>query len=268
MIQTLETNPSTKRLKDIIQLKYGATLKIMPIADSNSLSNASGFYAKGDDLLIPIVVNDLFLSTAIVPRGNLLSSSDKGSISQLIRMVLDPVCYSAYLSSKERNLSSDPISTFYPFAGPVLVEALPKKRPLCTASIFSRSSNLMSFNKFAHNVHDITERWAMLRMDDLGDSLSSQQDLLDLGPITLLIPELRELNDLKIDLIRQYIGKNHASNDPLLLINSQSTLMELDREKNLGKEIMDHFLFNQIDLTSQVFTEERIREILEMLFYD
>lgn len=269
MMHKLETNPSTKRLKDIIQMKYGASLKLLPIADSSNLSASTNYYAKGDDILIPIVVNELFLSTVLVPRGNLLSQTDKNSISQLVRMVLDPVCYSAYLTSKEQRML-EPLQEGFDggLAGPTLVETSNKKKPLCTGSIFSRSSNLMSFNRFAHSVHEITHRWAMLRLDDLGDSLSSTQDLLDLGPITLLIPELRELSDSKIGMIREYLGKNHSSNDPLILINSQASLVDIDKEKQLGKEIMDHFLFNQIDLTNQVFTEDRIKEILEMLFYD
>lgn len=268
MIQTLESNPSTKRLKDIVQHKYGAKLKLMPIADSKTMANESGYYLKEKDLCIPIVVNSLFLSTVVVADGARLNGPERMAISQLVRMVLDPVCYSTYLANKERSLSYSGNLDLLSGSVPFLVESQPTRRPLCTGSIFSRSSNPMSFNRFAHNVHEATQRWAMIRIDDLGESISSLQDILDLGPITLLIPELKDISDLNMGIIRQYVTNNHGSNDPLLLLNSQSSLIEIDRQRPLGQEIMDHFLFNQVDLTSQVFTEERIKEILEMLFYD
>ncbi|RYZ87338.1 MAG: hypothetical protein EOP04_11905, partial [Proteobacteria bacterium] len=92
------------KLKQLLSSRYGKGLELRPLMDLSKLAQASETMVSGNDLFIPIVVQEQFLGTAVIPHGWELSEDKRKGIAQLVRMVLEPKLYNEYLERRESNL--------------------------------------------------------------------------------------------------------------------------------------------------------------------
>jgi hypothetical protein len=277
MFNEIQNGPVLQKLSDLLADKYGVSVRLLRLFDSSCFGDSQyECIEQGNNLLIPIKVNNILLSAAVIDNANHLDAKDRQTATQLVRMMMDPIFYSHYLSSKITNEvdTNSPSFFEYPqtlFNGTLADINKPLERPkrsLCIGTIFSRSPNQLLFNRFSHSVHEVSERWAMLRIQDISSDISSANDLIDMGPITITVEELGDIDPKLVKAICEYVSQPHTPESPMLLVNSKLSLIELNAKLSLGDSVMEYFLFNQIDLSAMPMTEDKIKEIIDMLFYD
>lgn len=93
--------------------------------------------------------------------------------------------------------------------------------------------------KMARELHDLSERFAYIRLQDLDLSTAKTQGLNSFGPITIFVPEISKLTKEQQDIILNYYRKESRSSDsPVLIMASQHPKFVLNESSVINKELL------------------------------
>lgn len=284
MIQEMMKLASIVRLKGILKSRYGKGMEITTMVDSSEIPRGESYLLRGNSLLIPIMANDHYLATAIVPHAEGISETDRQAITYLVKMVLEPEFYSWYLDQMTHNsllshLATDNIisihapfdlrDSFFSESAPDLAFEDQQTSGLIvddgTNVLFLEAHSPHQIQKVAVDIHEVSERWAYLRFQDVKDQIQSAQDLVGLGSLTLFIEDILAVGDFHREIISEYLKHPHSKNEPLLLIGSATSFQDLQARDMLHPDLAQILETHRLEIDRLPRTRDLFREAIEMV---
>lgn len=254
LAEVLETS-SVQRLRGILKSRYGKGLKVNFMVDATSidLTAQSPCFMQGD-LRIPIIANDKYFATAIVPNSTNLSSESVTQVSELVQLVLGPALLEWHLKQTENN-NSVMSGNDDPFPG-IDIDA---------AVFLLESKNKSMIDKVAIQIHEITERWASLRYADIKSSLNSIEDINELGAMTIVIDDILSLTAQEQALLTDYMVQSNLKMHPMFLIGSSAPLQQLLAKGQLIDSLAKILQDNRLELDRLPQNFKLLKESLELV---
>jgi hypothetical protein len=265
------------KLKQLLSSRYGKGLELRRLMDLSKLRADSEPIIQGNDLYIPIVVQTQFLGTAIIPHGWELSSEKKKSVTELVRMVLEPKLYTEFLERRETNLQSVGSYTFstsnlnlfgdsedYEREGQDFTSG--ESQMLVTSLLHLQGHDNSLIKKIALQIHDFSARWAFVPFADVCPDLHTDMDICNLGGMTLFVENVETLTPEHQALLVEYLKSPRSLSEPLILSSSTLSL------KNLCSRLVNTALAEDIQ-TSHLEVERAplssvmLRELLDLFFH-
>lgn len=263
------------KLNQLLSSRYGKALELRLLIDLSKLSDASATLVSGNDLYIPIMVQQQFLGTAVVPHGWELSEENRTSLTQLVRMVLEPKLYSEFLERRESNLRSVQLLEFPSTNLSLLGEDNSFERetsfannatPSTTPLIHLQGKQNQIMKKVALQIHDFSGRWVFVPFEDVQNDLDSVTELCNLGGITLFVKDVENLSAKYQDLLASYLSLPRSLEEPLILTSSLIPVSELNSfisNPGLLEDIQAvHLAVDRTPLNSSA-----LRDVVELIFY-
>lgn len=262
---------SISRLKQILASRYGKGLELRPLTDVSEESSDKGHSVRGTDLYIPLRVKDAFLGTAVVPDAEELPTDSKHQISQMVKMVLEPSLYSAFLERREDNLrllseGAVDASNLKIFGQPEPPTVLPPMKPrLMQNLVHLHGHDSQRTRKAAFVLHEMTGRWAFAPWKDMCQGLMTVTDVIRLGAMTLFIEDVTTLTSDEQTLLVDYLAHPRSENDPLIVTASCASPEETSTK--VAPALGDELLASALDLDRSPLSERGLREALSLLFF-
>lgn len=263
------------KLRQMLNNRYGKGLELRPLMDLSKLEIKSDTIVHGNDLYIPIMVEQQFLGTAVIPHGWELAEDNRKSLAQLVRMVLEPMLYNSFLERREANLkcleSLDFPDTNLSLFGEdeeeiILATNDSPPLPKMTTSLIHLQGRLPAMSrKVALQIHEISGRWAFVPFEDVARDLKNALDISHLGAMTLFIEKIEDLSNEHQDLLTEYLKSPRSLSEPLIITSSEKSpeqLSQLMTSPELLQEMMTMLLeVERAPLNSQI-----LREMVSLFF--
>lgn len=276
---------AVEKLRRLVMNRYGKGLMFRQLVDLNKIEKLADHQLRGLDLYIPLRLNDEYLGTAIVPEANDLGEDQIGQLSQLVKMAMEPALYSDFLERKESNLQQ--ISNFE--SDPENVEALEeaelsdledesdldleddldekKQNLLLTQIIHLSGQNENNTKKIAHQIHEMTHRWAFVPMEDMASQIHSVGDLLKLGAMTIFVSRIEKLDSRLQEILVEYLSEERTDQDPLILTCSSLKVQEFEQLTELNSRLKDEIMINTFEVDRAPFSSPKLKEVIELFFF-
>lgn len=261
------------RLKQILADRYGKGLQIRQLMDlSTSDLNADDVIMKGNDLHITIRANEVFLGTAVVPAVNDLSKENRHSVTQLVRMVLEPAMYKWYLDTKEFNLYAlknnhlnfNNIRLFKrdSLSEEDLTESLTTQ--LMTHLIHLEGLSATTNKKMALQLHELTAGYAFVPLNDVKEQLQNSQDISRMGAMTIYVENVEALSLADQELLLEYANQKNSINTPLIVTSSSKKLTSFSEAMN--PSLVKKLSASCFDVSRAPLNTQGMKEVLELFF--
>jgi len=264
------------KLKQLLNSRYGKGLELRRLMDLSKLRIDSEPVVQGNDLYIPIVVQEQFLGTAVIPHGWELSSDKKKSVAQLVRMVLEPKLYTEFLERRETNLQSIQASTF---SGSNLTifgdseyesddqELSSDEEPkLVTSLLHLRGHDNSLIKKIALQIHEFSARWAFVPFEDVCKDLTTAMDICNLGGMTLFVENVESLSAEHQELLAEYLKSPRSLSEPLILTSSTLSLENLS-SRLVSRTLSEDIETSHLEVERAPLNSEMLRELLDLFFH-
>lgn len=283
---------SIVRLKQMISRRYGKGLEVRQLMEVSEDAMSSDYYLKGHKLFIPIRYQSDYLGMAVLSDANDLVEDEIQNISHLARLVLEPTLYSWYLNRKEENLKNNAAGSPMADIQPVFIEPhIENNSPqhfVDDHSFFSNdayspeiseadetlemNSNLIHLEssllnrakKIAYQIHDMTGRWAFASFHELQNTIDDVNDLIKLGPMTIFVDKAESLSPEQQKIIKQIQGTEYDKDRPLIIINSQLSLTDLQQQKNFDAELLAEMAVNIFEVDRAPLKSQELKEVLHI----
>lgn len=262
------------KLKQLLSSRYGKGLELRRLMDLSKLRVDSEPVVQGNDLYIPIVVQEQFLGTAIIPHGWELSSDKKKSVTQLVRMVLEPKLYNEFLERRESNLqtieslnfSASNLSLFAD--DEVEMEEVETEKPqqLITSLLHLQGRDSSLIKKVALQIHDFSARWAFIPFEDVCKELHTALDICNLGGMTLFVENVENLSAEHQALLADYLKSPRSLSEPLILTTSMLPLAELSNQLT-NPAFNTDIQASNLEVERAPLNSQMLRELLDLFFH-
>jgi hypothetical protein len=281
MVRDILNSVAVGKLKGIVKSRYGRDLTLNFMQEVSSLNiEEDTFLLSRGDLHVPIKVDSKFFATAVVERGAALESEEQETLSDLIRLMLEPeflgwytnqMIHNSHQTSVQAN-SNQVISIFEPFQ---LVDSVPafqgddaKKTEAKLSStnvICVQTPNPNLIPRIAHEIHDVSKRWAFLNFSDVAAEIKTVEDIRTLGSLTLWIEDILNLNPEQQALIHQFVSDSSPADEPLLVIGSSSSLESLEERKMIHTGLVKILKIHRLEVDRLPRDPKLLQETLEFM---
>lgn len=265
------------KLKQLLSSRYGKGLELRRLMDLSKLRVDSEPVVQGNDLYIPIVVQEQFLATAIIPHGWELSSEKKKSVTQLVRMVLEPKLYTEFLERRENNLqslenlsfSTSNISLFGDdeiYSDEDFENSTAEATTLITSLLHLQGHDSSMIKKVALQIHEFSARWAFVPFEDVSQGLQNEMDICNLGGMTLFVENVESLSAEHQKLLADYLKSPRSLSEPLILTSSTLSLENLSSRlvsAALNKDIQE----SHLEVERAPLNSVMLRDLLDLFFH-
>lgn len=276
---------SIKKLKSIVQNRFGKGLEIRRLSVLKAMEPESEFFFKNQDMIIPIYQDQTYLGTAVVADGKDIDKEQVHTLLSLVRMTLVPTLYSYYQNVQENNLkiiesiSLDNLNSLDSKYDDFGMKSESAKEVIqdisfesdVTMQVVSNVLHLNGINelilKVAHQIHELTHRWAFVPFKDLNIQFSSIEELKKLGAMTIFISDLNQLNYDQQMVIADYQKLGVNDSHPLLVVGTTETLEELANNPKITADLLfclDQFTF---EVNKAPMNYKKLKEVVEILFF-
>lgn len=278
-----ETNRGSEtsflRLQQLVKSRYGKGVKVIPMMEVSEKHLTMDSFVSGHDLHVPIIVNHNYLGTAVIDEAHGMSSEEKSSLVETIKLVLEPSLYGRWLKRREENLSEVTQLNFAPPDNLVLFNDLEKKYldvshqndnidiKLISNLIHLHGKNEFFIKRVAYQIHEMSHRWAFLPLNDLNE-VKTIEDLLNLGAVTLFVDNIEKLDSEKQALILKYLESPRSSAEPLFITASPLPLSELKTKEALNPALLEEITFTCFEVDRAPLSFLELKDILEMMFFE
>lgn len=249
------------KLRQLLDSRFGKGFELRPLMDMSKLNLTNEAVVFGNDLYIPIIVQNQFLGAGVIPHGWELCSEKQKNIADLVRMVLEPKLYNNFLERQESNLRE----THNQPSNDIHLSVVKTKQPQFTTSLIHLQGQEQLLKKVAIQIHEFSGRWAFVPFDDVKDDLHTVMDLCSLGGMTLFVENIESLPAKYQHLIAEYTGSPRSLEEPLVLSSSTIPMSELGQfiaSPGLLKDLLAvHLEVNRAPLNSSV-----MREVIDLVF--
>ncbi len=254
------------KLKNIVHTRYGKGLRVSFMQEVSSLNiEEDGYLPFRGDLHIPIQVNHQYLATAIVEKGADLGETDQETLSQLVRLFLEPEMFNWYVAQATHNskteITKDVVSIFEPFK--VDTEKVANRSANNLICLEAEIPNLIP--RLAQNIHEVSQRWAFLRFSDIQSQIQSVEDLKSLGSLTLLIEDILQLSPEHQKIVHEAAFNANPSEEPLFLVGCTSTIESLESQNMLHEGLAKIMKINRLEIERLPRDPKLLQESLEIM---
>jgi hypothetical protein len=264
-----------EKLKQLLNSRYGKSLEFRHLMDLSKLQGNSEPAIHGNDLYIPIVVEEQFLGTAIIPHGWELSLEVKNNVTQLVRMVLEPHLYTEFLARRETNLRSVEFGNFSATNLNQYTEnyenedqdiSIGETQTLITSLLHLHGHDNSLIKKIALQIHEFSARWAFVHFEDVCKDLDTAMDICSLGAMTLFIENIEALTPKHQDLLAEYLKSPRSLSEPLILTSSNLSLEKLYTGL-VNTTLIEHIQSSHLEIERAPLNSVMLRELLDLFFY-
>jgi hypothetical protein len=274
MVKQVENSAAMGKLKGLLKSRYGADLSIQWMRDVSSLDmSEQGMQVPWGDLHIPITVHDQFFATAVVKNLKPTAANESSAIRELVQMVLEPEFYNWHLGQIAANSfasekSMDNVVSI--FSNDIQYDLendfieIQEKGP---SAIVLEASNPGKIPRVAHEIHELSGRWACLRFQDIQNQIKSVQDLKELGHMSILIEDLLQLSPDQQKFISDYIQSSIPDQNPLLLIGCSSEFDSLVERKMIEPALAQVLEENVLQVDRLPKSSDLLQETLEFILH-
>lgn len=262
------------KLKQLLSSRYGKGLELRRMMDLSKLRDDSEPVVQGNDLYIPIVVQEQFLGTAVIPHGWELSSDKKKSVTQLVRMVLEPKLYNEYLERRETNLqiveslnfSASNLSLFGEDQAEMLEEVTTQPQHLITSLLHLQGHDSSLIKKVALQIHDFSARWAFIPFEDVCKELHTAMDICNLGGMTLFVENVENLSAEHQALLAEYLKSPRSLSEPLILTSSTLAMSDLNT-RLVNSTFNEDIQTSHLEIERAPLNSQMLRELMDLFFH-
>lgn len=266
---------SVQKLKSILHSRYGKVLSISTMTEvTDNAIEAQSFQVMGTELQIPICVNNKFFATASIPEAGNMSADEQLAVSYLVRMILEPTFYNMYLSRISENAQSfseldieedsNVVSLFNNMMSDTDNEDGSEAMSIASSIICIQSHNPYMIQKTASEIHEISNRWAMLRYSEIQSNVQTAQDLKDMGAITLVIEDILQMDPAMQSSMAQILKTTSQSQDPLFVIGISGSLKDLQDQGMINEDLAKMLSAHVLDVDRVPLEKKLFKQTLEM----
>lgn len=267
MIHAIMKSSSVERLVGILRNRYGMGLELSFIFDSSRMEFGDrAFFLKEGALEIPLFSNDTCLGIARVPNAAPLNESTQESISDLVKLIMEPALYHWVLHNRSMS-QLEPAVADGPKALDQTGNATDSPEGEGPAVILLVGRNPHRLPRFAVQIHESTGRWAFMKWEELRAGVKSVRDLRDLGALTVFVDDILHLSESEKDLLNAWVRESDPRVEPVLILGSSRTALELRAEGILPSSLLEHAERHQVE-TDRLPADGRANEEAIKLLLD
>ncbi|MFN8944745.1 MAG: hypothetical protein ACK5WZ_08980 [Pseudobdellovibrionaceae bacterium] len=235
-----------------------------------------------NDLVLPVVYKDIWLSQVRIKNGQYLGRFDQHQISHFVELQLAPSLYKQLLDLQLNNLKTVTQQEFETqglqlFGGQNESQEayFEENRQQSFAEGYKEPFTICLYGKdgfrhrkIANEIHHLlSHRWALVNYKDIAADITHIDQIFDLGAMTLYVDHVQNFEVRDIDLLNQYLIKKHGDFKPRqetpLFIFSGKTKDEFKTILNsITLEIDQDYCFRTENWPMK---SEQIRDILDLL---
>lgn len=241
-----------EKLNDMIKDRYGKGFSIRKLAAVDAEASTE-MVIRGDDLYVPIYVKDIFLGFGMVHEARDLTLEQQKHVTKLIRMILEPELYSQHLERTIHNLEIEKSNT-------TDTEEHDHKK-----LIFVFGQQPTRVQKISMEIHEVSNNWSLLPIQDIAKQLNSAADLVLLSGSTLSVNlELGLSADLE-KVILDYIKQD--STGALLIFSAARTAYQLLEAKLISAEMHTCLMDHEFSVDRLPIEKNMLKDVLEMMYF-
>jgi hypothetical protein len=250
MVRDILDSAAMGKLKGILQERYGMGLRIKFMQEVSSLNfEDDTFLRTGGDLQIPIQVEDKLLATAVLEKGGELQLVEQETVSQLVRLFLEPELFNWYVQQMSHNMQSrasvvDNIVSLHEMQYNEDEEYVDAE--FSANVIFLEAQNPNLIPRLTHNIHEVSQHWALLKFSDIQDQVHTVADIRSLGDLTLVIDDILQVSPKHQQIMHDHLSTSGMTDEPLWVVGSASKLEDLQAQNmihsGLAQILKDHRL--------------------------
>ena len=256
----------------LIQDKFGKNLsyRTLKVVSANTGSSAQDvYYAKGEDLIIPLKIKNQELGDVIVTRGAYLDNQQKAEVTDLVKFLVQPALYNIQLKKQEMalvemNKTVSPLSSEKDVVELFNSERFNKQT--LSQIILLKSQLELSRNKVALKIHEMTGKNLFVRWNDISSSVNTVEDISTLTDVTIYVENIQSLTFENLSLLESYLSLKDTGHGPLFLIGSTLSMQEIEQQPwphSLKNDLLGFYF--DIDRVPQ--SQQTSEEILDLLFF-
>jgi hypothetical protein len=242
-----------ERLNDMIQERYGKGFSVRRIAAVGSTQDLST-HLQNQDLLVPIIVKDVFLGYGMVHQAVDLSHEQQEQISKLIRMILEPELYTEHLERTLHNLQIEKDV------------ALESRTNSNGKLIYVYGQNAHRVQKIALDIHEISQNISYLPLQDVLSQIKSADELSELDGSTLVVDLEKDLSDEAHQLLIEFIKRQISG--PLLIFTSARPAYQLSGVSQLKAELIELIKNQEFSVDRLPVDKVMLKDVLEMMYFE
>lgn len=269
MVRDILNSAAVGKLKDILKDRYGKGLRVSFMQEVSSLEiTEESFLVSRGDLHVPIQVNNKYLATAIVEKGADLREMDQETVSQLVRLFLEPEVFNWYVEQMSHNAKAEAPTNVVPLFEPIQLgnEAKPELRVSISTNVLClQAQNPKLIPRLAQNIHEVTQRWAFVKLSDIQSQVRSPADLKSLGALTLLIDDILQLSPAVQEIIHQSLADSSPAEEPLILIGCSSKIEDLESQNMIHPGLAKIMKIHRLEVERLPRDPQLLQETLEFM---
>jgi hypothetical protein len=242
-----------ERLNDMIQERYGKGFSVRRIAAVSSIDDLET-RLHNQDLLVPIIVKDVFLGYGMVHQAIDLNGEQREQITKLIRMILEPELYTEHLERTLHNLQIEK---------DVAVESRTTSNGKL---IYVYGQTAHRVQKVALDIHEISENMSYLPLQDILSQIKSAQELSELDGSTLVVDLEKDLSSEAQTLLIEFIERQLRG--PLLIFTSARPAYQLTEKAKIKAELVNLIKSQEFSVDRLPVDKAMLRDVLEMMYFE
>lgn len=233
MIISIENNPTYEKVRHLILSRYGKQIQLQTLTPlMNIQASDSSFqkeYIRNSNFFINLTSRNQYLGTIQIREVQDIKTEDLNTISNLVRLYLEPYFYISYLERKEKNLKIEkelgwPVLNEALSMTPKLDEEYSRGNKPHRKILFIKSNNLHVLSKTAFTIHEKIGSWAYAPLSDVKKSLMNSNDLKKLDGMTLFVESFKSLSIPDITMLTEYVQNDSFNQGPFFVVGIQDSL--------------------------------------------
>lgn len=261
----IQNSTSFERLKGILKTRYGRGIELNFLVNTeNANSDSNSTRLKEGSLLIPIHSHGHFLGMAKIPDAQTLPETSQSAITEIVRLILEPALYNAFLNRSEDNASAGTHHVGLHIVDATLQTSLDQDR---SPIVLITSSNPHRVPRVAQQAHEAMNRWAFVNWKDIRSQIRTSKDLRDLGAMSIFIDDVLTLTPDEKQTLDTWFASSQSDSQPALIVGTTMTWQELKEQEILPSLLLHDAGFRQIQAdrlpADRRFCEEAIKLLLD-----
>lgn len=272
MLLQLLNSPAVDRLKRLIDIRYGKKIEIRSMMQVSGLASLDQEHeVRFGDLHVPIRVEDHYFGTAIVQSVTDLSVDDHVTITELVKLILEPEFFNWYLENMAANAKVDRnharnqgqvLSIFNHIESSIESEDL---KSFNAGVICLQAHNPASLPRMFHDIHELSNRWAFLQYSDVQSQINCADDIRLLGSLTLVVNDVLSLDPKHQTLIYQFLISENKENAPLFIFGSTSEIENLQSQQIIHEGLAHLLIVNRLEVERLPRDRNLLNQTLEFM---
>lgn len=230
----------------------------------------------GDALVVPVRLGESVAGAAVIQQGITLTETEIDAVVDTVELLFDGYVEAADRSAHVRQLENYLENTL-PADNVVYLHNIKSKNkevgeqilvgrhqgPYLTQILLEGKPGI-PFKEIAFDVHQKSGRSSFISWDDLDTAqFANPQDIAELGPITVFIPNLAELSKAEQAVLDQYMLELMGEDAPRLIASVQSPLNQLVESGTVSSTLAFYFSKAHLKIPALVERKEDILQLID-----